>query len=164
MKHRVFRGVISSNVSITNAEHFAAHADAIVNGIKSLYMPIDEVLDEQEDIEKSYPRTDGIHQRSIKLLVLSPLMVSVSWNSLKQRWMNNHFMYNIARRMGIQMFVVTLSFPCAIILIKRVLSAMVFMPKVRGCQSAVYVINGFMKSAFFFRFFLKYCSKTIFFI
>ena len=61
MKHRVFRGVISSNVSITNAEHFAAHADAIVNGIKSLYMPIDEVLDEQEDIEKSYPRTDGIH-------------------------------------------------------------------------------------------------------
>ena len=97
------------------------------------------------------------------MLVLSPLMVSVSWNSLKQRWMNNHFRYNIARRMGIQMFVVTLRFPCAIILIKRVLSAMVFMPKIRGGYSAVYVINGFMKNAFSFRFFLKYCSKTIFF-
>ena len=61
MRHPVFRDVISGNVSITNAEHFAAHADAIVNGIKSLYMPIDEVLDEQEDIEKSSPRTDSIH-------------------------------------------------------------------------------------------------------
>ena len=61
MRHPVSRDVISGNVSITNAEHFAAHADAIVNGIKSLYMPIDEVLDEQEDIEKSSPRTDSIH-------------------------------------------------------------------------------------------------------
>ena len=36
------------------------------------------------------------------------------------------------RRMAIQMFVVTLSFPCAIILIKRMLSAIVFIPKVRS--------------------------------
>ena len=43
-------------VSITNAEHFAVHADAILNGIKSLYMPIDEVLEEPEDIEQSSPR------------------------------------------------------------------------------------------------------------
>ena len=46
------------------------------------------------------------------------------------------------------MSVVTLSFPCAIILIKRVLSAIVFMPKVRIGWSAIYVINGFMKNVF----------------
>ena len=90
-----------------------------------------------------------VHQRSIKLLVLSPLMVSVSWNSLKQRWMNNHSMYNITKSMGIQMFVLPeLNFPCAIILIKRVLSAIVFIPKIRKSWSAIYVINGFIKNAF----------------
>ena len=65
---------------------------------------------------------------------------------------NNHFMYNITRRMGIQMFVLTLSFPCAIILIKSVLSAMVFIPKIRSGWSAIYVINGFIKNDFSFRF------------
>ena len=59
IKQRVFRDVKSGKVSITNAEHFAAHAGAILNGIKSLYMPIDEVLEEPEDIEKSSPRIDG---------------------------------------------------------------------------------------------------------
>ena len=46
-------------VSITNAEHFAAHADAILNDIKSLHMPIDGVLEKPEDIDKSSPRIDG---------------------------------------------------------------------------------------------------------
>ena len=59
------------------------------------------------------------------------------------------------------MFVVTLSFSCAMILIKRVLSAMVFMPKIRSGWSAIYVINGLMRNVFSFRFFLKYCFKTI---
>ena len=60
------------------------------------------------------------------------------------------------------MFVVTLSFPSGIILIKRVLSAMAFMPKIRSGWSAVYVSNGFMKNVFSSRFFLKYCSKRVF--
>ena len=81
-------------------------------------------------------------------------MVSVSWNSLKQWWMNNHFMFNITRRMRIQVFVVTLSIPWAIILIKPVLIVMVlFMPKIRRGWSAIYLINGFMKNVFSFRFF-----------
>ena len=62
IKHRIFRDVKLGKVSITNAEHFAAHADAILNGIKSLYMPIVEVLEEPEDIEKSSPRIDGTLQ------------------------------------------------------------------------------------------------------
>ena len=72
--------------------------------------------------------------------LLSPLTVSVSWNSFKQRWMSNHFTYNITRRMGIQMFAATLSLPCAIILIKRVLCAMVFMPKISSGWSAIYTV------------------------
>ena len=59
IKHRVFYDVKSGKVSITNAEHFAAHADAILNDTKSFYMPIDKVLEEPEDIEKSSPRIDG---------------------------------------------------------------------------------------------------------
>ena len=59
IKQRVFHDVKSGKVSITNVEHFAAHADAILNGIKSLYMPTDEVLKEPEDIQKSSPRIYG---------------------------------------------------------------------------------------------------------
>ena len=76
IKHRVFRDVKSGKVSITNAEHFAAHAGAILNGIKSLYMPIDEVLEEPEDIEKSSPRIDGtleVHKIARSFSVLFPL-------------------------------------------------------------------------------------------
>ena len=152
IKHRVFRDVKSGKVSIKNAEHFAAHADAILNGIKSLYMSIDEVLNEPEDIEKSSPRIDGT-------LEVHKIACSFSTDGVcklgffKTAVENNHFMYNITRRMGIQMFVLTLSFPCAIILIKSVLSAIVFMPKIRSGWSAIYVINGFIKNVFSFRFF-----------
>ena len=59
IKHQVFRDAKWGKVPITNAEHFAAHTDAILNGIKSLYMPMDEVLEEPKDIEKSSPRIDG---------------------------------------------------------------------------------------------------------
>ena len=59
IKQRVFRDVKSGKVSITNAEHFSAHTDVILNGIKSLYMRTDEVLEKPEDIEKSSPRIDG---------------------------------------------------------------------------------------------------------
>ena len=44
IKNQVFCDVISGKVSITNAENFAAHTHAILNGIKSLSMSIDEVL------------------------------------------------------------------------------------------------------------------------
>ena len=126
-------------------------------------MSIDEVLNEPEDIEKSSPRIDGT-------LEVHKIACSFSTDGVcklgffKTAVENNHFMYNITRRMGIQMFVLTLRFPCAIILIISVLSAMVFMPKIGSGWSAIYVINGFIKNVFSFRFFffLKYCSETIF--
>ena len=163
INHRVFRDVKSGKVSIKNDEHFAAHADAILNGIKSLYISIDEVLKEPEDIEKSSPRIDGtleVHKIARSFSTDGACKLEFFKTAVE----NNHFMYNITRRMGIQMFVLTLSFPCAIILIKSVLSAMVFMPKIRSGWSAIYVINGFIKNVFSFRFafFLKYCSETIF--
>ena len=148
IKHQVFRDVKS--VKVSSAEHFEAHADAILNDIKLLYMLIDEVLEEPEDIEKSYLRIDGTSE------------VDKSWNSLKQGWINNHFIYSITKRIGIKMFVVTLSFPFAITLIKCVMSDMIFMPKIRRGWSAIYMINGFMKNVFCFMVFLKYCSRTIF--
>ena len=45
IKHRVFRDVKSGKGSIINVEHFAAHADAVLNGIKSLCLTIDEILE-----------------------------------------------------------------------------------------------------------------------
>ena len=114
-------------------------------------MSIDEVLKEPEVIEKSSPRIDGT-------LEVHKIVRSFSTDGVckleffKTAVENNHFMYNITRRMGIQMFVLTLSLPCAIILIKSVLSAIVFMPKIRSGWSAIYVINGFIKNVFSFRF------------
>ena len=59
IKHRVFRDVKSGKVAIKNAEHFAEYADTILRGITSLYMPIDEVLEEPEDIDTSSPKING---------------------------------------------------------------------------------------------------------
>ena len=50
IKDRVFRDVKSGKVAIKNAEHFAEYAD---------YMPIDEVLEEPEDIDTSSPKING---------------------------------------------------------------------------------------------------------
>ena len=131
IKQRVFRDVKSGKVSITNAEHFAAHADAILNGIKSLYMPIDEVLEEPEDIEKSSPRIDGtleVHKIARSFSTDGVCKLEFFQGALDEQ----PFHVQCYRRMAIQMFVVTLSFPCAIILTKRMLSAIVFIPKVRS--------------------------------
>ena len=46
IKNQVFRDVILGKVYLTKSKYFAAHADAILNGIKSLCMSIDEVLKE----------------------------------------------------------------------------------------------------------------------
>ena len=50
IKHRVFCDVQSEKVSIKNVEHFTFHADSILNGIRSLYMPL--VLTEPESASK----------------------------------------------------------------------------------------------------------------
>ena len=57
IKHQVFRDVKS--IKVSSAEHLEAHADAILNDIKLLYMTIDEVLEDPEDVEKSSLRIDG---------------------------------------------------------------------------------------------------------
>ena len=53
IKHRVFPDVKSEKVSIKNAEHFASYADSILNGITSLYMPLEELLTEPKSVSKA---------------------------------------------------------------------------------------------------------------
>ena len=59
IKHRVFRDVKSEKVSIQIAEHFASYADLILNGITSLYMPLEEILTKPESVSKA-PKIPGI--------------------------------------------------------------------------------------------------------
>ena len=59
IKHRVFRDVKSGKVAIKNAEHFVEYADTILSGITSLYIQIDEVLEEPEDIDTLSPKING---------------------------------------------------------------------------------------------------------
>ena len=137
IKHRVFHEVKSDKVSITNAKHFAAHADVILNGIKSFYMPSDEVLEMPEDNEKLSPRTDGTLEVHKIACFFSTVVCKLEFFKTAVDKQPFHFMCNTTRRIRIQMFVVTLNFPCAIILIKHVLSAIVFMPKIRSGWSAI---------------------------
>ena len=58
IKHRVFRDVKSGKVSTKNAKHFAVYAGSILNGITSLYIPVEGVLEEPENINSS-PRIPG---------------------------------------------------------------------------------------------------------
>lgn len=58
IKHRVFRDVKSGKVIIRDAEHFSSYANSILNGITSLYMPLEEVLTEPEDITTA-PKIHG---------------------------------------------------------------------------------------------------------
>ena len=53
VKNIVFRHVKSNKIKISNAHDFAKYADSIVKGITSLYMAIDEVILEPEDVEKA---------------------------------------------------------------------------------------------------------------
>ena len=46
--HRVFRNVKCRKVTIKNAKGFAEYADAILNGITSLYMPVEDVLEKNQ--------------------------------------------------------------------------------------------------------------------
>ena len=137
IKHRVFHDVKSGKVSITNAKHFVAHADAILNGIKSFYMPNDEVLEMLEDNEKLSPRTDGTLEVHKIACSFSTVVCKLEFFKTAVDKQPFHFMCNTTRRIGIQMFAVTLSFPCAMILIKHVLSAIVFMPKIGSGWSAI---------------------------
>ena len=57
-KHRVFRDVKSEKVSIKNAEHVASYVDSILNGITSLYMPLEEISTELESVSKA-PKIPG---------------------------------------------------------------------------------------------------------
>ena len=49
IKNLVFRDVKSEKVNIENAEHFATYVNRILNGITSVYMPLDDVLNEPDD-------------------------------------------------------------------------------------------------------------------
>ena len=64
LKNKVFRDVKSGKIQITSAESFANYAEATIDGIKSLYLPEDEVFDEPSDIEDApkIPGTLEVHK------------------------------------------------------------------------------------------------------
>ena len=47
IKNKVFRDVKSGKIQITRAESFANYAEATIDDKKSLYLPEDEVFDDQ---------------------------------------------------------------------------------------------------------------------
>ena len=64
IKHRIFRDVKSGKLSTKNAKYFAVYAGSILNGITSLYIPAEGVLEEPENINSSpkIPGTLKVHK------------------------------------------------------------------------------------------------------
>ena len=53
IKNRVFQDVKYKNENIRNAENFASYVNSILKGTTSLYMPLEEVLAEQESVSNA---------------------------------------------------------------------------------------------------------------
>ena len=58
IKHWVFRDVKTGKVVIKDAKHFSTYAGSTLKGITSLYMPIEEILEEPKNVISS-PQISG---------------------------------------------------------------------------------------------------------
>ena len=63
IKNRVYRDVMSNKCLIKSAEEFSNHANKVVNGITSLYLPESDLLAEPDNIEEApkIPETLSVH-------------------------------------------------------------------------------------------------------
>ena len=64
IKNKVFRDVKSGKIHINGAKSFAEHADHCINNITSLYLPLQNVLEEPDGIESAQkiPSTLQVHR------------------------------------------------------------------------------------------------------
>ena len=64
MKNKVYRDAMSNKCLIKNAKDFAEYANKTINGIASIYVPINELLTEPDNIENApkIPETLSIHK------------------------------------------------------------------------------------------------------
>ena len=64
IKNKVYRDVMPYKCLIKNAKDFAEYANKIINGITSIYMPINDLLTEPDNIENApkIPETLSIHK------------------------------------------------------------------------------------------------------
>ena len=51
IKNKVYRDVRSGKVHIEDAKSFAEYADITIRNIKSLYLPLDDILQEPSEID-----------------------------------------------------------------------------------------------------------------
>ena len=64
IKNKVYRDVMSNKCLIKNAKDFLEYANKSINDITSIYMPINELLTEPDNIEKApkIPETLSFHK------------------------------------------------------------------------------------------------------
>ena len=60
IKNKVYRDVMSNKCLIKNAKDFAEYANKTINGITSIYMPINELLTEPHNIENALKIPDTL--------------------------------------------------------------------------------------------------------
>ena len=64
IKNKVYRYVMSNKCLIKNGKDFAEYANKTINGITSIYMPINDLLTQPDNIENApkIPETLSIHK------------------------------------------------------------------------------------------------------
>lgn len=121
---------------------------SILTGITSLYKPIEEALEEPENIDNSERIPDALEVHKIGCTFSTYGICKMEFYYIAVDV--NHFMSSGTRTMGIQMFLVTQNFHYRTILILHVLSIKELIKQIKNGWNATYEINGFMKTVFFF--------------
>ena len=149
IKHRVFRDVKSGKVSIKNVKYFTVFAGSILEDITSLYMLIEEVLEEPENIDRSASIRATLEIHKIARTFATDGICKMEFHQIT---LDEKLLSNGTKRMGTKMFVVTEKIHYPLTLILHVLSAMEFMQQIKNDWSnATIEISGSMNSVFSFK-------------
>ena len=92
----------SEKVTIADAKHFASYADSILNGIKSLYMPSEEVLIEPASVENAPKQAGTLEVHKVRRRFNR--MVYASWNFIIPQQTYHRSTSSVTERMVTQRF------------------------------------------------------------
>ena len=130
IKHQLFADVKSEKVSRKNVEHFTVYAGSILNGITSLYMPMEDVLEEPENMDNSpiIPGTLEVHKIACTFLTDGICKMEFCYTTMDEKPFHEQWY----KKDGEPDVVVMQNFHCRTTLILHVLRAMELMQQIKN--------------------------------